>query len=292
MKRFLLLAIGVFLALNGATFADVRVKSTIKMEGVIGLMNSEGETELMISGEKGKSISTIKMTNKVMKFLGAGKPQETVAITRLDEEVFWDLNIKDKKYTEKTFAQVRAEIEKALEDSRKERAKAAKKNPEDSLKYATTIDVKKTGKTEIIAGHAAEQYIITMSTYGKSKEGGSGMFRVVLDSWHATAVGEEEYTAFYTKLAEKMSSGNNDQKSPEGVLVGFGIDPSDLGEKMKEVKGPSLRTIMTITMAGEGEEEQAAASELLIYIAQATEVSTAAIAGTEFEVPEGFKLKK
>lgn len=272
--------------------ADIRIKSDFKMEGLVGLMNMEGTVDHMVSGDKAKTVNNMKMTNKVMKFLGAGKPTETAEIIRIDKEVFWELEMKDKKYKEQTFAQVRADIEKSLADGKKAKAKHLKDHPEDSLSYKTTFDVRKSGKSDTIAGHAAEQYFIMIETYGKSSEGGEGKMQISMDTWLSKDIDNSEQINFAMTLAEKLGYSGRNRQSLEGVLLGLGIDPNEITDVMKDLKGIALRTTTTITLGGEDKDGQEGSGQLLTFDMLATDVSTAAIPATEFEVTEGFKLKK
>ena len=278
--------------LTTSLHADIRIKSDFKMEGLIGLMNMEGTVDYSISGDKVKTVNNMKMTNKVMKFLGAGKPTETAEIIRLDKEVFWELEMKDNKYKEQTFAQVRADIEKGLAESKKSKAKNLKDHPEDSLAYKTTFDVRKSGKSETIAGHSTDQYFITIETYGKSSEGGEGKMKILMDTWLAKDIDNGEQKQFSQSLSEKLGYSGRNRQSLEGVMLGLGIDPNEIKDVMKDLNGVALRSITTITLAGQNEQGQEGSGELLTFNMQATEVSTAKIPDSEFEIPEGFKLKK
>lgn len=290
MKMRGILAVVMIGLLTTTLLADMRIKSDFKMEGLVGLMNMEGTVDYMISGDKAKTVNNMKMTNKVMKFLGAGKPTETAEIIRIDKEVFWEL--KDNKYKEQTFAQVRADIEKSLADNKKAKAKHLKDHPEDSLSYKTTFDVRKSGKSETIAGHETDQYFITIETYGKSSEGGEGKMEIVMDTWLATDIDHSEQLKFSMSLSEKLGFTGRNRQSLEGVLLGLGIDPNEIKDVMRDLEGVALRSITTITLGGKDQEGQAGSGQLLTFNMQATEVSTASIAGSEFEIPEGFKLKK
>ncbi|MGB5106434.1 MAG: hypothetical protein WBP29_07990 [Candidatus Zixiibacteriota bacterium] len=290
-RRFTAAALAVLLV-TGSLYADIRVKSNFKMEGLVGLMNMEGTVNNLISGDKAKTINNMKMTSKVMKSLGAGKPNETAEITRLDKELFWELEMKDKKYKEQTFAQARADIEKSLADNKKSKEKRLKDHPEDSLSFKTTFTVDKTGKSEIIAGHNADQYFITIETYGKSSEGGEGRMKIELDTWLAKDVGGDEYKRFYATLFEKLGFTGRSRQSLEGALMGLGIDPNDVKVAVKDLEGVALRSITTVTLVGEDEQGQEESAPLLTFNMEVTEVATGAIPAIEFEVPEGFKLKK
>ncbi len=333
-----------------AVHADITIKSTVSSKGLVGLTNMEGTQTQMISGDKAKTESNIRMTNKVMKFLGAGKPQESAEITRLDKELFWDVNLKDKEYKERTFAEVRAEMEKGLQQADKEKAKYAKEHPEDTVKFRTEVKVDRTGKTQKIAGYKTEETIITMIMYAKNAESGEqGAMKMTMDLWMAKSVpGAADFQKFYADMATKLGFTGHSQQSMEGMLTAFGVDPRELYKHTKDLQGMSLMSTVSLgsmvdTSAQTGKQSEAkeqkkekqsdeadeggksstakklgglfgkkkeskddeaskskdAKSEqqsgpmyLMQFTTTVTEISAASVAGSEFEVPAGFKLKK
>jgi ribosomal protein L12E/L44/L45/RPP1/RPP2 len=333
-----------------AAHADITIKSTVTSKGLVGLTNMEGTQTQMISGDKAKTASSMKMTSKVMKFMGAGKPQESAEITRLDKELFWDVNLKDQEYKERTFADVRAEMEKALKDADKEKAKYAKEHPEDTVKFRTDVKVDKTGKTQKITGYNTEETIITMIMYAKNAESGEqGAMKMTMDLWMAKNVpGAADFQKFYADMAAKLGFTGHSQQSMEGMLTAFGVDPRELYKHTKDLQGMALMsTVALATMADtsaqtgkqseakeqkkekdsdqadEGgksstakklgglfgkkkeskddkaseskdtkSEKQSGPAYLMQFTTTVTEISATSIAGSEFEVPAGFKLKK
>jgi ribosomal protein L12E/L44/L45/RPP1/RPP2 len=247
-------ALVALLAVSVVTLrADITTKSTITSKGMVGLTNMEGTQQSIISGDKAKVISNIKMTSKVMKFLGAGKPRETDEITRLDKELFWYVDNKEKKYEEKTFAEIRAEMEKALAEANKEKEKELKKHPEDSIQLRGEVKVDRTGKTQKIAGYNTEETIITYTVYGKNAESKeSGAFKVEMDLWLAKdAPGGNESNKYYASLANKLGFTGHSQQSMEGMLTAFGIDPRELYKHTKDLQGTSLMSTVSVLAAAD-----------------------------------------
>lgn len=236
-----------------AARADITVKSTVSSKGLVGLTNMEGTQTQMVAGDLAKTQSSMRMTSKMMKMLGAGKPQDTAEITRLDRELFWIVTFKEKEYRERTFAEVREEMEKSLKDAQKERAEYEKENPGQADKLKTEVNVERTGKSQKIAGHDAEETIITMLVYGKNSESGDkGAMKLTMDLWLARDVpGAEDLQKFYTALATKLGFTGHSQQSMEGMLAAFGVDPRDLYEHTKDLQGMSLMSTVTLGMEGE-----------------------------------------
>jgi hypothetical protein len=328
--------------------ADTTVKSKIVSKGIGGFANTEGTQQVMISGNKEKMVSNLKMTNKVVKFLGGGKPQESAEITRIDREVIWHLNLKDKEYTELTFAEMKALTEKGLAEAQKERG--ASKHEGDSMQFSADVKVEPTGKSQTIAGYKADEVVVTMVFQGKdSASGKSGKMKMVMDMWLSKDVpGQQEYHDFYKSLAEKLGLPSQSQTGMDNALKGFGIDSKAVYEKMKDVDGMPLMTDITIVPEGmdsllaqvtdsvdkadqaekveqaktdeptdakgtamkklgglfgkkkKDKDKAATANEakpseppsLFHITTTVTEVSSAAIPASEFEIPQGFKLSK
>jgi hypothetical protein len=360
MKRIWIFAATIaVLLLAGTILADVTVKSTIENTGLGGMMNMQGTQQLLISGDKSKSVSSMKMTNKVVKFFGGGKPLETAEITRLDKELFWNLNIKEKSYTEMTFAQMKAMMEAGMAKAKEEKDK----HKSDSLQMSTEIKVTPTGKTQTICGYTASEVLISMTFEGKdSSSGKSGKMILDADMWMAKDVpGYAEFQAFQKSMAQKMGLTGPGQSDFSKQLAGFGVDAKVMYEKMKGIEGMSLMTVVSIipegldtimakandslqaakTRKAEGDAAKDSASEktdqtsiqsaddakksamkkigglfgkkkdknkeadekakqpqaaekpyLFNMTTTVTEISQGAISASEFDIPDGYKLKK
>jgi hypothetical protein len=248
-----LTAILVLAALTTAARADLTIQSTVSSQGLVGLTNMEGTQTQAIAGDAAKTQSNMRMTNKLMKMLGGGKPQDTAEIIRLDMELFWDVNNKDKEYKERTFAEVRQEMEKGLKDAEKERAKYEKDHPGEADKLQTEVKVEATGKTQQIAGYETAETVVSMLVYGKNAETGEkGAMKLTMDLWLARDVpGAEDVQRFYSALATKLGFTGHGQQSMEGMLAAFGVDPRDLYKHTKDLQGMSLMSTVTLGMEGE-----------------------------------------
>ena len=235
-------------------FADTTVKSTVENQGVGGFMNLQGTQQVMVAGDKAKTASQMKMTNNVVRFLGGGKPQETAEIVRLDKELFWNLDIKEKEYTELTFAEMKAQFEKGLAEAQKERAKEEDKQQNDSIQTTAEVRVDVTGKSQTLLGYKADQVIITMLFKGEdTATGKSGGMRMEMDMWLAKDVpGYQEYQNYQKTLAEKLGFVGHGQGSVDDALKGFGMDPKVIYDKMKDVQGMPLLSVVSILPGGNG----------------------------------------
>jgi len=163
--------------------------------------------------------------------------------------LFWHVDMKEKKYTEMTFAQMKAMFEAGMEKAQSEKAKA---HDEDSVKVEADVKVTNTGKSQTIAGYKADEIIISMAFKGTDKESGkSGTMNMTIDMWMSKDVpGYQEYQNFNKTLAEKLGFSGQAQGSMEQSLKGFGVDPKVVYEKMKGVEGMPLLTVVSIMPEG------------------------------------------
>ena len=346
--KWTIVAVAVFSTVAAGVIADTTVKSTIENQGVGGIMNMQGAQQIMISGDKAKTVSQMKMTNKVVKFLGGGKAQENAEIARLDRELFWNLNLKDKEYTELTFAEMKAQFEKGLAEAKKEKVEDASRHGNDSVRVESEVKIEPTGKSQTLLGYKADEVVITVLFTGKdTATGKSGGMKMEMDLWLAKDVpGYQEYQNYQKTLAEKLGFIGHGQGRMDDALKGLGVDPKVVYDKMKDVQGMPLLSIVSILPEGmdtlmasaadsskpqpesqvnsqeqesqdvkgavtkklgglfgkkkkdkKSEESSAkgiapATRPYLFHLTNTvTEINTAAISASEFEIPQGFKRK-
>jgi hypothetical protein len=339
---------GLILLLFTANIAlsDVTLKSTVENTGLGGVMNMQGTQMVLISGNKEKTVTSMKMTNKVVKFLGGGKPQETAEIMRLDKDVVWTLNAKEKEYSELTFAQMKALAEQAVQKGRNEKAR----KQEDSIRITADVTVTPTGQSQTIIGYKSDEVLVKMTFTGTDTSTGKTSRMVLdMDLWLAKDVpGYAEYRSFHQKLGEKLGVTAMQGTGMTDALKGFGVDLKIVYEKMKDFDGMSMKTVVSIlpegfdTLAvqtqdtvqspGVANQEEPKQKEekgsplkkigglfgkkttkekdtdkgalagkgskspekpyLFHMTTTVAEISDASIANPEFEIPDGYKLKK
>jgi hypothetical protein len=164
-------------ALAGTSlYADVKTRdrSSFKLEGIAGKVVG------MFAGKAAKegveTSTAVKGNRKAV--LG----ESTGRIVDLSEEKVYELDMKKKTYTVKTFDQIRQEMreaeERAKKDAEKEQPSTEKQEPQKPQKeYEVDFDVKETGQKKQIAGYDTHEAIatITVREKGKTLEDGGGM---------------------------------------------------------------------------------------------------------------------
>lgn len=183
MKRVLIAcALALPLAAVTATPAQADVKTRdkaqVKFEGMLGRMFN------LFGGKAAKegivSTTAVKGNRKTMVSESSGR------IVDLSEEKVYELDMKKKTYTVKTFDEIRREMreaqERAAKEAEKEKGKDEKAQPQKEVEV--DFDVKETGQKKSIAGYDAREVImtITLREKGKTLDEGGGLV-ITADNW-------------------------------------------------------------------------------------------------------------
>jgi hypothetical protein len=128
----------------------------------------------------------------------------------LDKETITSVDFEKKTYSTITFAQMKEVIEKAMQRanaSMKEakQKQAASPDAQADLKYR--LEVKETGKVQMIQGLNAREVLLIMGMDAQDKKSGqqAGMDSISSIWVVSTVPGYEELTAFHERLAKKMA---------------------------------------------------------------------------------------
>jgi hypothetical protein len=246
-------------AMSHPAHGDVTIKRHATMDGMGGLLKSSITSTESYSGDMMANDSETKMENKLLKMFGGGKPIHTTHITRLDKELMWNIEHKDKKYTEMTFAEMRAMMDSLGTLMAGGTDPMAQQQPAFDTSEVTFSEpeftVKRTGKTESIAGHNCEQAIMTMVSKGVNRETGDTMvLDLTMDMMLAKNVpGADEATAFSVRMAQAMGfemDGGAGQSMAK-MLGMYGIDAEKVAEEAKKLEGFAMQTVMSFTIGGD-----------------------------------------
>lgn len=192
MKPMRMIGACALIALLGAPtlHADVRTqeKSQVKFEGVLGRVVG------FFGGKAAKEgiVTTValKGDRKMTSSEYGGQ------IIDLAEEKVYDLNIKDKTYTVKTFAEIRKEMEEAArrakeqaEQSEPSSAKQPEGQPE--KQYEIDFSLKESGQKRNINGYGTREVVMTIVVRekGKTLEQGGGVV-MTANSWLGPRIAE------------------------------------------------------------------------------------------------------
>ena len=231
--KFLIAAAGLLLLplAPGLSRADLTVEESTIIKGLPLLGDATSQSTTAISGDKERQATTSEFKSRLARmFVGQNSSAE---IVRLDKELIWSLNEKDKTYTEMTFAQMGEMIAQAA-DAMKGMPQAQQQP--DAAKMDWKVDVKRTGQKKDILGHNTEEAVITMTGTAKDEKSGETITsRWVMDGWFSKTTGDlAELEAFGKRFAEKMGT------SPEfggGMARALAPYSDQLAKISKEMEG-------------------------------------------------------
>jgi len=249
--------------------ADVTVQQKISVEGA-GLMsagNMSGTTKTVISGQRSRTDSDIQLQSRIVRMLAHRAVGPTAEIVSLDQDKIDRLDLTRKQYTETTFEELKARLQKAMDKSQEaqDRARENQKPMDDSKCewLEPKADVKRTGEKTTVAGFQAERLTIVASQPCKDKETGAICeVALALDEWLApnfTAREEEEkfHRAYAQKMGLDLSSGrggpfgggdiNQRAQSMFGRYSGIW---TEIAGKMKDVKGYPVKMSFSFAFGG------------------------------------------
>lgn len=255
-------AAAVLSFVTSAAFADVTVEHKIAVQGS-GMMsagNMTGTTKTAISGERSRTDSDIQLQSRLVRMLAHRAVGPTAEIVLLDQDKIDRLDLTRKQYTEQTFEELRAHLQKALDKSQAKQD-ADNQKPIDDSKcewLEPKADLKRTGEKATYAGYEAERVTITASQPCKDKETGA-ICEVALsmDEWlaagfTANAEAEKFHRAYAQKIGLGSSYGNGDINQRAQSM--FGRYQGIWGEivaQLKDLKGYPVKTSFAFAFGGE-----------------------------------------
>ncbi len=252
LVRIAAVAVPLFTFAVVHTYADVKTReqSSIKFEGLLGRAFN------LFGGKAAKE--GITTTAAVKGNRKATMSESTGQIIDLSEEKVYDLNVKKKEYTVKTFDQIRKEMRDAEERAKKQADKeepGEKGEPQKPQKeYEVDFDVKETGQKKQIAGYDTHQTIVTITVREKGKAlEDSGGIVMTSDIWLGPRIPEmKELSDFDIRYWKQLQQGSGvTTMSPEQAAQLLALFPL-VGKAMERMQkdgdklaGTPLDTTMT-----------------------------------------------
>ncbi|HEY5101682.1 MAG TPA: hypothetical protein VII70_02770 [Steroidobacteraceae bacterium] len=254
--------------------ADVTVQQRISIEGIGGMSiaNMSGATTTTIAGDKSRTESDLQMQSKLLRMFARGATGPHVDIVRLNEDTLDHLDVNKKEYTETTFAQMRAQMQKAMDQAGSQPTREDPKpgNVDDSkCEWSDPkAEVKRSGEHATFAGYDAERMTITASQACKDKDTGSVCeFVLSLDEWLAPKFERSAEALSYERAyAQKLGLGTatTSKDLSERAQAMFGRYKgiwSEVAAKTKDIKGYPVRTSFALAVGGpqcKGDNNQSA----------------------------------
>lgn len=221
MNQFLRSATAL-LWLAPAAFADFKYDQNSRMTG--GAMMSMMQMAARFGGGAAlqNNDSTVSIQGNRMATVTAGK---TAQIVDLDKEQFIDVNFEKKEYSVTTFAEMRAFMEKAMQ-------KVGQPAGE------VSIDVKETGKSEVIDGLKAREFLLSMKYVTMNPQTGkNGEMQIEVSSWMAPALpGHKEMQDFHVRMAQKLNIAH--------LQMGIGRGMQEAAKKLASMDGVAVLQVV------------------------------------------------
>jgi len=258
MKRGLIVILGLFLLLgNSPAWGDATIETTFKTSGFKGMGASEGTTTKRYQGVKSYESAATKFTGAILSRLAGGA--ENISITRVDKGVSWNIDPKNKTYTESPIEKFK---EKEYPQQRGEKEKPTARITK------SEFTVKKTGASETINGFPCEEYLISwllewenIETKAKSSS------TMNMNLWTTPETGtiqkvQAEEQAFHKAYAQKLGISLSPEETKQLGMAAFaamsGAPPEEtekgfirLKNEMAKIKGYPIRSVMNWNVEGE-----------------------------------------
>lgn len=243
------------LAASMPTLADISYSQRIEIEGggMMSMFSSTGETVSHISGDKARSESRMKMASRLAS-LAAGD-QDTATIIRLDKGLTWNLQLDEQRYSEVSFAEARAQMEESMQGL--EESGGGLPVSEEGCQWSERdVEVENDVDREKIAGIKSRKHVIRVRQSCTDPDTRKTCDMTwVMESWMAKNVpGEKEARAFHEKYMEAMGLDDVAQhvQGPGLAMLGmFGDNWDQVVDRLEDIKGYPLRTVMQMGMGGE-----------------------------------------
>ena len=250
---------------TGLANADITTEQRVSVQGV-GIMavgNMSGTTRTSISGNRSRTDSDMQLQSKFVKFLAHGAVGPTAEIVLLDADRMYHLNINKKEYTEQSFEDFRARMQKGLSDAGKADDKGEARQQPSAIDQSkcewqpAKTDVRKTGEKGTFAGFDAERVIITAEQPCKDKETGSVCeIALTLDEWIAPKFAtSDEVVKFHKAYAQKIgldTALNADATDrAKAMFSQYKGAWAEVAAKMKDIKGYPVKSSFALSLGGD-----------------------------------------
>ncbi len=200
----------------------------------------------------------MKMQSKIIGFLARNAMGPSAEIVLLDQDKLYHLNLNKNEYTETTFGQLRAQMQKMSDqmNSSQDTKQPSAVDQSKCVWLPAKVDVTKSGERTQFAGYDAQRVTVTAIQPCQDKETGAICeVALVLDQWTSTDFAESsEARKFYIAYASKMGIGmSNSQDVSERAKALFGQYKglwTEVAAKMQSVKGYPVKSSFTLGVGG------------------------------------------
>jgi hypothetical protein len=256
-----LLAGALAAVLGNTAQADVIIteRMSISGAGLMKMANMNGTTTTSISGQRARTDSNLQFESGLMRTFARGIGEST-EIVRLDQDKMYSVDDKKKTYTETTFAETRAQMEKIsqqMQEAQASQQRGTSGVDDSQCEWSEPKgEVIRSGETATIAGYRAERVTVNATQSCKDKKTGQVCdFGLVLDQWVAPDFkASEEAQAYQLAFAQKMglaTSGSRDfAERAESMFGRYKGLWGEVSNKMRDVKGYPVKLSFGLGVGG------------------------------------------
>jgi hypothetical protein len=265
MKKWIICAVvGIlFSTLSGVrVWGDASVETFFKTGGFKGMGAAEGLTTHRYQGEKKWESGNLKFTGAILSRLAGSS--ETATITRVDRGVYWNLNTKNRTYTETPIKPLKLEPE--------DKPKREEKQEKPTTRITKSeFSVKKTGAVETINGFPCEEYLVTWLLEMEDLETGSqSRSTMQTNLWTTPETAaikkvQSEEQRFNQALAKKLASDISLEEAKQmGLAAMMSMSRASqedikkglvqVKNEMAKIKGYPIRTVISWKVEGDSRE--------------------------------------
>lgn len=218
-----------------------RYEQYVHNDGFRGKFAFESHDVITVTADRKNTDSTFKWTGAVMSLLT--KDKRKINIVRLDKELVWDVDMKEKRYLEYPIKNSATQLGVIVDDPSAETVYV-----EDCSRCKSSI--KRTGIKKVVNGYDAEQVILSLNCKEQKQPGEAPeSTTVTLEVWIAAGVKfdpmmDEFNKAFARKSGVDMQVQISNAAGEE-MLRAFPM-VKDLALMMKDLKGYPILSTLTI----------------------------------------------
>jgi hypothetical protein len=244
----------------GIAQADIAIERSTSVEGVgaMAFANMSGTSRTSISGDKSRTDSDMKMQSKIVGFLARNALGPSAEIVLLDQDKLYHLNMNKKEYTETSFEQLRAQMQKMSDqmNSSEDKKQPSAVDQSKCVWLPAKVDVTKSGEKAQFAGYDAQRVTVTATQPCQDKETGAICeIALVLDQWTSADFAESgEARKFYSAYASKMgidpSNSQDVSERAKALFAQYKDVWTEVAAKMQSVKGYPVKSSFTLGLGG------------------------------------------
>ena len=244
----------------GTAQADITIERTTSVNGVgaMAFANMSGTSKTSISGDRSRTDSDMKMQSKIIGFLARNALGPSAEIVLLDQDKFYRLNMNKKEYTETTFEQLRAQMQKVSDqlNSSEDKRQPSAVDQSKCVWLPAKVDVANSGEKAQFAGYDAQRVTITATQPCQDKETGAICeIALVLDQWTSADFAESSearkfYTAYASKMGIDISNSQDVSERAKALFSQYKGVWTEVAAKMQSVKGYPVKSSFTLGLGG------------------------------------------